>query len=151
MQRSAPPELPASMSTSPTSSRIGDTPNSVNRPDRPCDACRRRKSRCVFNPDSTTCVLCDFHKQNCTFEEQPAPRKRKAPTAESAVRLKRVCVTPGARPWRRANISRSSDAGQTQRRTSDSSIRTGPVIDDYANLQGESLLKKTLGYASPLK
>lgn len=32
------------------------------------------------------------------------------------------------------------------RRESAESIRTGPVIDDYANLQGESLLKKTLGY-----
>ena len=42
--------------------------------------------------------------------------------------------------------SRSSDVGPPQRRTSDSSIRTGPVIDDYANLQGESLLKKTLGW-----
>jgi hypothetical protein len=145
MQRTVPLELTASMSTSPTSSRIGDTPNSVNKPDRPCDACRRRKSRCVFNSDSSTCVLCDFHKQNCTFEEQPAPRKRKAPANETAVRLKRVYVTAEQTSSNHADLIRSSDTGQPPRRTSDSSIRTGPVIDDYANLQGESLLKKTLG------
>ena len=146
MQRSVPPELTASMSTSPTSSRIGDTPNSLNRPDRPCDACRRRKSRCVFNnADSASCVLCDFHKQNCTFEEQPAPRKRKAPTGDVPGRLKRVYVSDTKSYISSLTLCRSSDAGQTQRRTSDSSIRTGPVVDDYANLQGESLLKKTLG------
>jgi len=47
------------------------------RKDRPCDACRKRKSRCVLNEGSTICVLCGFHSQACTFLYTPQPRKRK--------------------------------------------------------------------------
>jgi hypothetical protein len=54
---------------------------STSRPrkERPCDACRRRKSRCVINPGARLCVLCEFHKQECTFLQDPQPRKRKLP------------------------------------------------------------------------
>ncbi|OQN99331.1 hypothetical protein B0A48_14308 [Cryoendolithus antarcticus] len=46
------------------------------RRERPCDGCRRRKSKCVLQADRR-CVLCEFHKQNCTFVENAQPRKRK--------------------------------------------------------------------------
>lgn len=46
------------------------------RADRPCDGCRKRKSKCVIQ-DSTPCVLCRVHKQECTFVQGPLPRKRK--------------------------------------------------------------------------
>ncbi|KAF2717413.1 hypothetical protein K431DRAFT_233189 [Polychaeton citri CBS 116435] len=45
--------------------------------ERPCDGCRRRKSKCVLQ-ESRRCVLCEFHKQECTFVEAAQPRKRKA-------------------------------------------------------------------------
>jgi hypothetical protein len=48
-----------------------------NRRERPCDACRRRKSRCVIHEGAVLCVLCEFHKQECTFVQDPQPRKRK--------------------------------------------------------------------------
>ncbi|QDS68010.1 hypothetical protein FKW77_009409 [Venturia effusa] len=47
------------------------------RRERPCDACRRRKSRCVIHEGAVLCVLCEFHKQECTFVQDPQPRKRK--------------------------------------------------------------------------
>jgi len=46
------------------------------RRERPCDGCRRRKSKCVLQEDRR-CVLCEFHKQDCTFVENAQPRKRK--------------------------------------------------------------------------
>lgn len=52
------------------------TPAVRSRKERPCDGCRRRKSKCVLQ-DSRRCVLCDFHKQECTFVEKAQPRKRK--------------------------------------------------------------------------
>ncbi|KAK5031581.1 Fungal specific transcription factor [Exophiala sideris] len=134
------PGLPGSGSgtlstmSSPASARVGDNgsaTNSVIRPDRPCDACRRRKSRCVINPDSSACVMCQFHSQPCTFIEEAAPRRRKQtnPGDNSAGSM--------ARP------RRSDSDGNAPRRPS---AGAGPVIvDDYANLSGESLLKKTLG------
>lgn len=44
---------------------------------RPFDPCRRQKSRCEIagNPP---CLLCRFHRQECTFNEVPQPRKRRA-------------------------------------------------------------------------
>ncbi|KAF2281222.1 uncharacterized protein EI97DRAFT_367223 [Westerdykella ornata] len=53
------------------------TPIINKRRERPCDACRRRKSRCVINEGRKLCVLCEFHKQECTFVQSPLPRKRK--------------------------------------------------------------------------
>jgi len=53
--------------------------NTRSRRDRPCDACRRRKSRCVLNEGTSVCVLCRFHNQECTFVQSPQPRRRRAP------------------------------------------------------------------------
>ncbi|KAK3666156.1 Fungal specific transcription factor [Elasticomyces elasticus] len=51
-------------------------PAARTRKERPCDGCRKRKSKCVLQ-DSRRCVLCEFHKQECTFVEKAQPRKRK--------------------------------------------------------------------------
>ncbi|KAK4550193.1 hypothetical protein LTR36_003160 [Oleoguttula mirabilis] len=51
-------------------------PAARSRKERPCDGCRKRKSKCVLQ-DSRRCVLCEFHKQECTFVEKAQPRKRK--------------------------------------------------------------------------
>lgn len=53
------------------------TTNARTKKDRPCDACRRRKSRCQINEGQASCVLCLFHNQDCTFVQSPQPRKRK--------------------------------------------------------------------------
>lgn len=55
----------------------GPVANIRTRRERPCDACRRRKSRCVIHEGAVLCVLCEFHKQECTFVQSPLPRKRK--------------------------------------------------------------------------
>lgn len=60
----------------PTSTN-GPNSNIRSRRERPCDACRRRKSRCVIHEGAALCVLCEFHKQECTFVQSPLPRKRK--------------------------------------------------------------------------
>lgn len=70
---------PLSASMSSTTS-ADSAPNIRGRKERPCDACRRRKSRCVVNEGQTSCVLCQFHTQECTFVQSPQPRKRKLNT-----------------------------------------------------------------------
>lgn len=52
-------------------------PPNRSRRERPCDGCRKRKSKCVLQ-EARRCVLCEFHKQDCTFLEEAQPRKRKA-------------------------------------------------------------------------
>ncbi|KAF2196375.1 hypothetical protein GQ43DRAFT_445171 [Delitschia confertaspora ATCC 74209] len=60
-----------------SSSSVTSVANIRTRRERPCDACRRRKSRCVIQEGAVLCVLCEFHKQECTFVQSPLPRKRK--------------------------------------------------------------------------
>ncbi|KAL8243966.1 hypothetical protein R6Q59_010224 [Mikania micrantha] len=107
--------------------------DAVFRPDRPCDSCRRRKTRCVLGSENAdTCVLCAFHNQSCTFVEDATPRKRKGRTLSG---------DDGSISHQRTILAEN----QALRHHSETSIRTTHTNDDYANLQGTSLLKKTLG------
>lgn len=48
------------------------------RRERPCDACRKRKSKCVTTEGSkNVCAACGIHGQECTYIEDPQPRKRR--------------------------------------------------------------------------
>ncbi len=47
------------------------------RAERPCDICRKRKSRCAKEPDQERCVLCTFHGRECTYLDAPQPRNKK--------------------------------------------------------------------------
>ncbi|KAK3312694.1 fungal-specific transcription factor domain-containing protein [Apodospora peruviana] len=48
----------------------------ASRPERPCDVCRKRKTRCVKEPDQDRCVLCVFHDRECTYIDVPQRRKK---------------------------------------------------------------------------
>ncbi|KAK5172154.1 Fungal specific transcription factor [Saxophila tyrrhenica] len=69
------------------------TPTGRARRERPCDGCRKRKSKCVLQ-ESRKCVLCEFHKQDCTFVEQAQPRKRKL--VEGSENQRSAKKSPGA-------------------------------------------------------
>lgn len=51
------------ISGKPASTSFSTVSNVRNRRERPCDACRRRKSRCVIHEGAVLCVLCEFHRQ----------------------------------------------------------------------------------------
>jgi hypothetical protein len=103
---------------------------------RPCDPCRRRKSRCEISDGSLPCLLCRFHHQECTFNEEPQPRKRRAINALGEDR-------PTHNIRRESGSVRASSSVPYEEGTSQ--IRQDAPIDDYENLKGPSLLKKTLG------
>ncbi|RDW71798.1 hypothetical protein BP5796_07832 [Coleophoma crateriformis] len=134
-RKSRPEQLSsANGSMSSSNSNESSLTNTRTRKDRPCDACRRRKSRCVINEGQPSCVLCQFHSQDCTFVQSPQPRKRKLNTEgkEESVAKRR---SPGAE--------------ERRRRPTDSSISsngvTGSLIEEMANIGGPTLLKRTLG------
>lgn len=143
-------QFPFSMNAArdPVSPNAGSnvTDISVNKPDRPCDICRKRKSKCVVKPGSAKCILCDFHQQACTFEENPTPRnKRKAgqPQAESPqVSKRRYDSLSSTETMTHINRSLSERPRHIDQLAAGKSI-----VQDYAELQGHSLLKTTLGYA----
>jgi hypothetical protein len=47
-----------------------------SRKDRPCDSCRRRKTRCTIEEAGQNCQSCQLNKRSCTFEMSPTPRSR---------------------------------------------------------------------------
>jgi len=87
------------------------------------------------------CVLCRFHRQACTFNEDPQPRKRRAVAVDEGfgpneTTKSQIACVPHSRGNNTISVS-PQDAP--------ASIRQDPPIDDYANLPGPSLLKQTLG------
>ncbi|KAI9731633.1 MAG: Fungal specific transcription factor [Claussenomyces sp. TS43310] len=94
---------------------------------RPCDACRKRKSRCVLRPSQSVCVLCQFHEEECTFIEDP-PRQSH----------KRASDAP--RSSRPKKIVRSNSPMDEH-----DHIRNVKPVTNYDALRGPSLLKRSLG------
>ncbi|KAH5275252.1 hypothetical protein HBI37_021020 [Parastagonospora nodorum] len=114
----------------------GQSGGGKTRSRRPCDPCRRRKSRCEIADGNPPCLLCRFHRQECTFNENPLPRKRRA-----------IATHEEDHPHRLGGVRNGSDvvihlSSPSQDATH---IRQDEPIDDYENLKGPSLLKKTLG------
>ncbi|TGO11214.1 hypothetical protein BTUL_0115g00340 [Botrytis tulipae] len=125
----------SSLSTSMSSVASMDLGNNMrSRKDRPCDACRRRKSRCVINEGQSTCVLCQFHSQDCTFLSSPQPRKRKL-----NMDGKEESIAKRRSPDRNFERSRPHEASIS------STGATNSLTEDLANIGGPTLLKRTLG------
>lgn len=66
------------------------------RRERPCDACRKRKSKCVANEGhDNVCTACVIHGQACTYVEDPQPRKKRQENpGEPPESLKQWWVNP---------------------------------------------------------
>ncbi|KAK9473478.1 uncharacterized protein V1510DRAFT_392046, partial [Dipodascopsis tothii] len=53
-----------------------------NRKNRPCDGCRRRKTRCIRASPTAVCTVCVSHGERCTYMQEPPARKISAKTAD---------------------------------------------------------------------
>ncbi|KAK9243741.1 fungal-specific transcription factor domain-containing protein [Lipomyces tetrasporus] len=134
----------------PTQALLGLQPGQKSRP---CDSCRRRKSRCFVPPNDDSCVLCRFRKQECTFLEGPKPRRKRdaQSTGEGAsVPPPKVAKIDGSPPATFTNMS-PSDGSVASGSSAHSQvpIRETLPIEDYSTIRGHSLLKKTLGLQNP--
>lgn len=111
---------------------------------------RRRKSRCVLENSSPICVLCRFHGQECTFVHDPQSRKRKPPEDEEPRGEKRrsaqsqFFITCADKHFRQSISSvRTKKSPENQTRVIQTTNGTG--VEEYDDLDGPSLLKRTLG------
>lgn len=71
-----------SSGSSPGASSLQARTGKAPRADRPCDICRKRKSRCAKEPDQERCVLCTFHNRECTYNDAPQPRRKRPDLAD---------------------------------------------------------------------
>ncbi|RFU26998.1 hypothetical protein B7463_g9353, partial [Scytalidium lignicola] len=95
-----------------------------SRKQRPCDACRRRKTCCVREPGSVNCKLCISRSRDCRFESVPKVRPGRSPknrfaTGSTMLSTEQAQFVPATREqmtassknstWRMQHVGLSSD------------------------------------------
>jgi hypothetical protein len=90
-QMNSPPVTSSTTAPSPPKTSAAYKPNRFGRP---CDACKRRKQRCVFREgQDEICVMCEFQNVPCTFIDigmaTPVTRKRNASSGDATIRKRR--------------------------------------------------------------
>lgn len=98
---------------------------------RPCDQCRRRKTKCVIVPNTNNCVQCEAKQLTCTYTTPAAKRKSSELELDTQKR---------GRP----NVA----APVENNRIPDVPIREVAPVQDYSAMNN-SLLKKTLSLQFP--
>ncbi|RCK62260.1 Transcriptional activator protein DAL81 [Candida viswanathii] len=100
---------------------------------RPCDQCRKRKTKCVIVPNTDNCVQCEAKQLTCTYTSQAPKRK---PTDQGNDQIaKRERMDTNLLP-----------NGSIQ--APDVPIRDVPPVQEYSTMNN-SLLKKTLSLQFP--
>ncbi|KAL6454804.1 DAL81 Transcriptional activator protein DAL81 [Candida maltosa Xu316] len=105
----------------------------TSKPRRPCDQCRKRKTKCVIVPNTNNCVQCEAKQLTCTYTAQ-AP-KRKSVEHDNDQLLKRGRLDTNLLPNGLIQVP-------------DVPIREVAPVQDYSAMNN-SLLKKTLSLQFP--
>ncbi|GMF03959.1 unnamed protein product [Ambrosiozyma monospora] len=98
---------------------------------RPCDHCRRRKTKCVMIPEFNSCKMCQTKGLKCTFTEASNSLKRGMSAADDLDNKRMRFEDPTIQPP--PNVP----------------VRDVAPIKDYSTIQGSSLLKRTLSLQYP--
>jgi hypothetical protein len=65
----------------------------AQRSSRPCDLCRRRKTRCIIENGEANCSVCRQRRSECTFKEE-APRRYASGVAEQLPSTPSIQASP---------------------------------------------------------
>ncbi|ERS97874.1 hypothetical protein HMPREF1624_06045 [Sporothrix schenckii ATCC 58251] len=84
----------------------------------PCEACQRRRIRCVMSEDDDVCISCQVNSIECSHTGSPQPRKRK--------------------------LGGDLDDISSKRGLSSTAV-SNSLIEDMANFGDVTMLKRTLG------
>lgn len=111
---------------------------------RPCDQCRRRKTKCVIVPNTNNCVQCEAKQLTCTYMSQAVKRK---PIDMDSTQI----ASEGAIKRIKQEINPNLALMQNDPSSlvlPDVAIRDVPPVQDYSQMNN-SLLKKTLSLQFP--
>lgn len=125
----------SSFTKNPQSSNLSDKDNNLSptsvqskptKQRRPCDHCRRKKTKCVIIPNTNNCAQCETKSLTCTFNTQA---------------LKRRGLDKFEPPYqKRPHLANEDTNGIVAPNVR---IRDVPPVQDYS-MMNNSLLKKTL-------
>ncbi|KAK4161736.1 fungal-specific transcription factor domain-containing protein [Cladorrhinum sp. PSN259] len=127
-----------------------------NRLDRPCDTCRKRKSKCAKEAGQERCVLCAFHNRDCTYLDVPRPRQKGRRTPDgvrdmalgsegSEIRPEDTREAQGLLLSRGSAYRKSQKKLKTSHPPSEVSPATQSISDQAPGPPLRSLLDRTLG------
>ncbi|CUM63600.1 uncharacterized protein PRCAT00001181001 [Priceomyces carsonii] len=124
-----------------SASNVNQNNKSYTKQRRPCDHCRRRKTKCVIIPNTNNCVQCESKSLTCTYVG--LAMKRKAVDTDSFQSLKRR----GEGPNQHSNLGTPID-DKNKIIPPNVPIRDVPPVQDYS-MMNNSLLRKTLSLQFP--
>lgn len=131
-----------------------------SKPRRPCDHCRRRKTKCVIIPGTNNCAQCESKSISCTYTQPPRRDDHEEPTLKKR-RLNASDITKrninGPSPQNR--VPTPDQFSQQAQQNSNGygiggivppnvTIRDVQPVQDYS-MMNNSLLKKTLSLQFP--
>ncbi|CUM65830.1 uncharacterized protein PRCAT00003479001 [Priceomyces carsonii] len=131
-----------------TNASVEGLPSSFNdksRPHRPCDYCRRRKVKCVFENNKSICVRCNTRDMACTFNDPPRLTTDLTKGRSNSHSRKKLLDEPSNNT---VSVARSPESLYKESKlnvtpTSNLILREGLPLDDYSKVLN-SLLLKTL-------
>lgn len=121
---------------------------------RPCDGCRKRRTKCSIPQGSKTCLECTKRNMECKFDFTTdqlnnSDLKNFKMICDNCNHRRTTCIIP-----RNSNHCTECTLRDLQCKFSDSvnndaKIRTNIPIRDYDNYQGPTIMKKTLSLQGP--
>lgn len=126
------PEPSSDSTPQPTTSKLN------NKQRRPCDHCRRRKTKCVIIPDTNNCAQCEAKSLTCTYNDL-APKRRPTESEDGTSSKRYKNDSPSS-----ANLALL--LGEIP--PPNVPIRNVAPVQDYSSMS-DSLLKKTLSLQFP--
>lgn len=118
-----------------------DLTNRFAKQRRPCDQCRRKKTKCVIIPGTTNCVQCESKGLTCTYMLSATKRKAADPDSTSKKRRSKQDELEDAA--RAGGISAFQEIVPPN-----VPIRETLPVEDYSTIN-DSLLNKTLSLQFP--
>lgn len=138
----------------PQAQNTTEAPKST-KPRRPCDHCRRRKTKCVIIPGTNNCAQCESKSITCTYnlpprrddDEPSSKRSRKAAADQDHMRVLGVDLALQNQGPTPDQYSRGVN-GYGNIMPPNVTIRDVQPVQDYSSMN-HSLLKRTLSLQFP--
>lgn len=121
---------------------------------RPCDGCRKRRTKCSMLENSKCCQECSKRNMECKFDFTTdqltqLPTLKNSMICDNCNHRRTTCIIP-----RNSNTCTECTLRDLQCKFSDSvnndaKIRTNIPIRDYDQYQGPTIMKKTLSLQGP--
>lgn len=127
--------------------QLSQHPKKGSKQRRPCDHCRRRKTKCVIIPNTNNCAQCESKSLTCTYVGLALKRKTGYDSDSDSKRMKAATDSNNEKDLTSAH-SNQLPIGGARIVPPNVPIRDVAPVQDYSSINN-SLLRKTLSLQFP--